>query len=96
MAVRLLLLILCGLFGFLWALPAFESIGGEASMGPLRQIHLSAPQGKAACEIDTTDELVVTELMFNGCFGSLDKHQLVALVSCFVPTEKSQVRACMG
>eukprot|EP00877_Chromochloris_zofingiensis_P012613 jgi/Chrzof1/7605/Cz02g29270.t1 len=27
--------------------------------------------------------------MFNGVFANLDKHQLVALVSCLVPVEKS-------
>ncbi|MEW5305305.1 MAG: hypothetical protein WDW36_007855 [Sanguina aurantia] len=46
-------------------------------------------KGRAACEIDTADELLVVELMLNGTFSSLDKHQLVALVSCLVPTEKS-------
>ena len=39
--------------------------------------------------MDTADELLVTELMFNGCFGRLDHHQLVALSSCFMPVEKS-------
>jgi ATP-dependent RNA helicase DOB1 len=39
--------------------------------------------------VDTADELLVTELMFNGCFGRLDHHQLVALSSCFMPVEKS-------
>jgi hypothetical protein len=27
--------------------------------------------------------------MFNGCFHGLDKHQLLALVSCLVPCDKS-------
>ena len=48
-------------------------------------------KGKAACEIDTADELLATELMLDGTFSGLDKHQLVALVSCLVPGEKSQV-----
>ena len=39
-------------------------------------------KGRAACEISTGDELLTTELMFNGVFNSMDKHQLVALVSC--------------
>lgn len=47
-------------------------------------------KGRAACEIDTADELLTTEMMFNGTFNGLDKHQLVALVSCLVPGEKSQ------
>ena len=50
-------------------------------------------KGRAACEIDTADELLTTELMFNGVFNGLDKHQLVALASCLIPMgEKSAVR----
>lgn len=48
-------------------------------------------QGKAACEITTADELLATEMMFNGTFNSLDKHQLASLVSCLVPVDKSNV-----
>lgn len=46
----------------------------------------SAP---SPAQIDTADELLTTELMFDGTFNSLDKHQLVALVSCLIPAEKS-------
>ena len=53
-------------------------------------------KGKAACEIDTADELLATELMLDGTFNGLDKHQLVALVSCLVPGEKSQVGPTNG
>ena len=58
-------------------------------------------KGRAACEIDTADELLTTEMMFNGTLNGLDKHQLVALVSCLVPGEKSQasphvpLRSCL-
>jgi len=31
------------------------------------------------------------ELMLNGVFGNLEKHQLAALVSCLVPSDKSEV-----
>ncbi len=44
-------------------------------------------------QIDTADELLTTELMFNGMYNSMDVHQLVALVSCLIPSDKSQVRA---
>ena len=47
-------------------------------------------KGRAACWVDTADELLVTELMFNGAFRRVDHHQLVALCSCFVPVEKSK------
>eukprot|EP01023_Acetabularia_acetabulum_P048651 TRINITY_DN5151_c0_g1_i1.p1 TRINITY_DN5151_c0_g1~~TRINITY_DN5151_c0_g1_i1.p1 ORF type:complete len:355 (-),score=72.81 TRINITY_DN5151_c0_g1_i1:316-1221(-) len=46
-------------------------------------------KGRAACEIDTADELLSAELLLNGTFNGLDKHQLVALVSVLIPTEKS-------
>lgn len=46
-------------------------------------------KGRAACLIDTGDELLVTELMFNGTFNDLDKHQVAALASCFIPGDKS-------
>ncbi|KAG7583576.1 Helicase superfamily 1/2 ATP-binding domain [Arabidopsis suecica] len=46
-------------------------------------------KGRAACLIDTGDELLVTELMFNGTFNDLDHHQVAALASCFIPVDKS-------
>uniref|UniRef100_A0A803LZ11 RNA helicase n=1 Tax=Chenopodium quinoa TaxID=63459 RepID=A0A803LZ11_CHEQI len=46
-------------------------------------------KGRAAALIDTGDELLVTELMFNGTFNDLDHHQVAALASCFVPCDKS-------
>ncbi|KAI8476858.1 MAG: rRNA-processing arch domain-containing protein [Monoraphidium minutum] len=47
-------------------------------------------KGQAAACIDTTDELLAAELMFNGLFLGLDKHQLAALVSCLVFVEKTE------
>lgn len=46
-------------------------------------------KGRAACLIDTGDELLVTELMFNSTFNDLDQHQIAALASCFIPGDKS-------
>ncbi|XP_019446453.1 PREDICTED: DExH-box ATP-dependent RNA helicase DExH10-like [Lupinus angustifolius] len=46
-------------------------------------------KGRAACLIDTGDELLVTELMFNGTFNELDHHQVAALASCFIPGDRS-------
>ena len=44
-------------------------------------------KGRVACEIDTGDELVLTEMLFNGVFNDLTVSQCVALCSCFVVTE---------
>ncbi|XP_051131807.1 DExH-box ATP-dependent RNA helicase DExH10 [Andrographis paniculata] len=46
-------------------------------------------KGRAACLIDTGDELLVTELMFNGTFNDLNYHQVAALASCFIPGDRS-------
>lgn len=45
-------------------------------------------KGRVACEISSGDELLLTELIFNGAFNDLTVEQLVALLSCFVFQEK--------
>ncbi|OCB91527.1 antiviral helicase [Sanghuangporus baumii] len=47
-------------------------------------------KGRVACEISTGDELLLTELIFNGVFNPLLPEQCAALLSCFVFDEKSQ------
>lgn len=47
-----------------------------------------AMKGRVACEISTGDELLLTELVFNGAFGGLEPEACAALLSCFVFTEK--------
>lgn len=46
-------------------------------------------KGKAACEINTADELLITELIFNGAFNELSPGLTAALCSCLVYQEKS-------
>lgn len=45
-------------------------------------------KGRVACEISSGDELLLTELIFNGVFNSLLPEQCAALLSCFVFGEK--------
>lgn len=45
-------------------------------------------KGRVACEISTGDELLLTELIFNGVFNPLLPEQCAALLSCFVFEEK--------
>ncbi|KAL4402485.1 ATP-dependent RNA helicase Mtr4 [Malassezia pachydermatis] len=47
-------------------------------------------KGRVACEISTGDELLLTELMFNGTFNDLTPEQCAALLSCFVFGERSE------
>ena len=58
-------------------------------LGHLTADNVVTTKGRVACEINTADELLATELMMNGTFNALDKHQLVAMVSCLVQVEKS-------
>jgi len=46
-------------------------------------------KGRVACELSSADELLLTEMIFNGLFNTLDVTQTVALLSCFVCDEKS-------
>lgn len=47
-------------------------------------------KGRVACEISTGDELLLTELIFNGNFNDLTPEQCAALLSCFVFQEISK------
>ncbi|CAI5464142.1 unnamed protein product [Closterium sp. Yama58-4] len=60
--------------------------GGAAEGGGDGVVQL---KGRAVCVVTTGDELLVTELMLEGAFNSMDPHQLVAVASCFLPSEKS-------
>ncbi|KAF9935196.1 ATP-dependent RNA helicase mtr4 [Linnemannia zychae] len=45
-------------------------------------------KGRVACEINTADGLLLTELIFNGTFREITVEQTVALMSCFCFQEK--------
>ncbi|KAI8915772.1 rRNA-processing arch domain-containing protein [Gorgonomyces haynaldii] len=45
-------------------------------------------KGRVACEISSGDELVLTEMIFNGVFNDLTVEQVPALLSCFVSDER--------
>ncbi|XP_063818264.1 exosome RNA helicase MTR4 [Pseudophryne corroboree] len=46
-------------------------------------------KGRVACEISSADELLLTEIMFNGLFNDMTAEQATALLSCFVFQENS-------
>ena len=48
-------------------------------------------KGRVACEINTADELVLTELIFQNFFNDYEPAEIVGLLSCFVFQEKSQL-----
>jgi ATP-dependent RNA helicase DOB1 len=47
-------------------------------------------KGRVACEISSGDELLLTELIFNGVFNPLAPEHCAAILSSFVFTEKSE------
>ncbi|KAG6450512.1 hypothetical protein O3G_MSEX006615 [Manduca sexta] len=53
-------------------------------------------KGRIACELSSADELLLTELIFNGVFKSLSSEQSAALVSCFVCDENSTQASASG
>lgn len=45
-------------------------------------------KGKVAAHVSTTDELLVTEMLFSGLFNEMEKpSHIAALLSCLVYTE---------
>lgn len=59
-------------------------------LGFISQDDIVDLKGKVACEISTGDELLLTELIFNGMFTDLTPAQCAALLSCFVFQERSR------
>jgi ATP-dependent RNA helicase DOB1 len=45
-------------------------------------------KARVACEISTGDELMLSELLFNGFFNNLTPEQVASIMSCFVFEEK--------
>lgn len=68
----------------------------------LRQLEFTTPadivelKGRVACEISSGDELVLTEMIFNGTFSDLSPEQCAALLSCFVFDEKTKEAPALG
>ncbi|KAK0452730.1 YJL050Wp-like protein [Desarmillaria tabescens] len=54
-------------------------------------------KGCVACELSSGDELLLTELIFNGIFNALSLEQCAALLSCFIfdgeSKEETKVKA---
>jgi len=46
-------------------------------------------KGRIACELSSADELLLTEMTFNGLFNPMNPAQVAAILSCFVCGEKS-------
>ncbi|KAM9793209.1 exosome RNA helicase MTR4 [Syngnathus typhle] len=61
----------------------------------LRRLGFASPsdvievKGRVACEISSADELLLTEMVFNGLFNDLTVEQVTALLSCFVFQENA-------
>ncbi|XP_039856738.1 exosome RNA helicase MTR4 [Simochromis diagramma] len=61
----------------------------------LRRLGFASPsdviemKGRVACEISSADELLLTEMMFNGLFNDLTVEQATALLCCFVFQENA-------
>ena len=46
-------------------------------------------KGRIACELSSADELLLTEMVFNGMFNEMTPEQSASILSCFVCDEKS-------
>lgn len=57
-------------------------------LGFVNEAEVVLLKARVACEISTGDELVLSELLFDGFFNDLTPEQIAAVVSCFVFEEK--------
>jgi ATP-dependent RNA helicase DOB1 len=57
-------------------------------MGYVSESDVIEMKGRVACEISSGDELLLTEMVFNGIFNDLTVEQTVALLSCFTFDER--------
>ncbi|KAA6374174.1 MAG: putative DExH-box ATP-dependent RNA helicase DExH10, partial [Streblomastix strix] len=46
-------------------------------------------KGRCGCEINSVNEIIMTELLFSGLFNQLDEPQIVSLLSCMLLQDKS-------
>ena len=51
-------------------------------------------KGRAAAEVDSTDEVLVAELMLGGVFNELSPAALTALCSCLIAPDVEKVKRC--
>jgi ATP-dependent RNA helicase DOB1 len=56
--------------------------------GFINEAEVVQMKARVACEISTGDELMLSELLFNGFFNNLTPEQLAAVISVFVFEEK--------
>ena len=50
-------------------------------------------KARVACEISTGDELLISELLFDGFFNELSPEMCASILSCFIFEEKSEAPA---
>jgi len=60
-------------------------------LGYCDQQDVITQKGRVACEISAADELLLTEMLFNGMFNSLTPPQAAALLSCFTFQENAEM-----
>ena len=53
-------------------------------LGYCTQADVIEVKGRIACELSSADELLLTEMMFNGLFNDLEPAQAASILSCFV------------
>lgn len=64
-------------------------------LGFISQSDIVEIKGRVACEISSGDELLLTELIFNGTFSKLTPEQCASLLSCFVLDEASKEQTAL-
>jgi len=59
-------------------------------LGHIDEQGVQLQKGKVACEVESVDELLVTECIFEGLFNELTPAQICAVLSCMFPQDKTR------
>jgi antiviral helicase SKI2 len=60
------------------------------TLGYLDENEAVAVKGRVACEVNTCEELIVTEMVFEGVLNDLDPPEIVAALSSLIYQQKSE------
>jgi ATP-dependent RNA helicase DOB1 len=64
-------------------------------LGYITEDGVLGTKGRFSCELSTADELVLTDMVFDGVFNDLSVEQTVSLLSCFVHKEGSKEQSAI-
>jgi hypothetical protein len=71
------------------------SVGVLEALGYINGEKVVQLKGRVACEVNTCDELLLTEIVFENVLEPLDPHEIAGLLSSLICQVRGLARACV-